>query len=206
MTTSKIVPSLNKVLEKIVAPYASNINPNVVSMVGMIFPVITVLLIVNHHYAFAALSMFLFLFDKLDGVIARASGRASQWGGLLDATLDRITDSSVYIALGISGSASWVLCCSAMLVGFLVSYSKAKAEAGIGIKNIGSNQLSVGLMERTERLVIIGLAIFLFQFIPNISILGLNIIDATLVLSIMLTAYTFLIRMRKAYVLLTDNA
>jgi archaetidylinositol phosphate synthase len=146
--------------------------------------------------------MLLFIVDKLDGVLARAGNHVSKWGGLLDATLDRISDSLIYIAIGYSGSADWGLCSIAMLMGLLVSYSKAKAEAGLGISNIGSNQMSIGLMERTERLVLVGVSLFVYYFVSKDLVFNLNIVEIVLVISIILTFLTFVMRMKKAHELL----
>lgn len=203
MTTSKIAPGVNSFLEKHLAPLAKYINPNALTIIGLIFPVITFVLIVNGKYLFAAASMLFFLFDKLDGVFARTGGKVSQWGGFLDATLDRITDSSVYVAIGVSGSGDWLLCSIAMFIGLMVSFSKAKAEAAIGMTKIGANELSVGLMERTERLVLIGVAIFIYSLFPDFNLSQFNIVDIALIVSIGLTFITFMMRMKKAHEILT---
>lgn len=94
------------------------------------------------------------LFDLVDGAAARASGEASGFGAVLDATCDRISDGALF------GSLVWwalvvteqpvrglglLLCLVAAQV---ISYVKARGEAsGIAIEG--------GIAERAERFVIV---------------------------------------------------
>ena len=98
------------------------------------------------------LIVFFVLFDLLDGTIARLSAKGSNaWGALLDSTLDRLTDAVIL------GSVLWYLISeddalvplvlATIVLGFLISYIKARSES-LGIECNG------GLAERTERLII----------------------------------------------------
>jgi CDP-diacylglycerol--glycerol-3-phosphate 3-phosphatidyltransferase len=93
------------------------------------------------------------LFDLLDGTIARLSEKGSNaWGALLDSTLDRLTDAVIL------GSILWFMISEddplvplvllTIVLGFLISYIKARAES-LGIECNG------GLAERTERIIIV---------------------------------------------------
>jgi CDP-diacylglycerol--glycerol-3-phosphate 3-phosphatidyltransferase len=93
------------------------------------------------------------LFDLLDGTIARLSEKGSNaWGALLDSTLDRLTDAVIL------GSILWFMISEddplvplvllTIILGFLISYIKARAES-LGIECNG------GLAERTERIIIV---------------------------------------------------
>jgi len=111
------------------------------------------------------------LSDLLDGTMARLSQTGSKWGALLDSTLDRITDAAVLgsIAYYLAGQNDPLLpvVLIALVAGGLVSYIKARAES-LGIECNG------GFAERTERLVILFLAIFLAGFsIPYVLSLGM---------------------------------
>src|SRR6266542_2456352 len=95
------------------------------------------------------------LTDMLDGAIARASGGTSRFGALLDSTMDRIADGAVFGALtywlaitGQRANVAAALIC--LIAGQIVSYVKARAE-GLGL------EANVGVAERFERLIIIGL-------------------------------------------------
>jgi CDP-diacylglycerol--glycerol-3-phosphate 3-phosphatidyltransferase len=87
-----------------------------------------------------------------DGTMARISkAGSSAWGGFLDSTIDRITDSAILIGVGLfliqQGDQLAAVVLVTLLTGMLVPYVRAKAES-LGI------QCSGGLAERTERLII----------------------------------------------------
>ena len=95
------------------------------------------------------------LLDAVDGALARATGGATAFGSFLDSTLDRAAEAFVYagiVAYFLRANADPlgpVLLAFAALGGsFMVSYTRAKAEA-IGLS------ASVGLAPRTERMVLI---------------------------------------------------
>ena len=97
--------------------------------------------------------------DMLDGTMARLSGRAGPWGAYLDSTLDRVGDGAIFGSLAYWYASTGDLRTAALalvaLVGtFVVSYAKARAE-GLGAT------CDVGIAERTERIVIIGLGVIL---------------------------------------------
>jgi CDP-diacylglycerol--glycerol-3-phosphate 3-phosphatidyltransferase len=102
------------------------------------------------------------LLDMLDGAMARMRGRPSRFGALLDSTMDRVADAAVLGALAywlaVSGrratAVAAVLC---LVLGLLVSYVKARAE-GLGLS------ADVGIAERFERLVIVGLGGLAYGF------------------------------------------
>jgi CDP-diacylglycerol--glycerol-3-phosphate 3-phosphatidyltransferase len=92
------------------------------------------------------------LSDLFDGTMARIShSGSSKWGGFLDSTIDRITDSAILIGVAIylineNDSLIGVVLVT-LVVGMLVPYIRAKAES-FGIECSG------GIAERTERLII----------------------------------------------------
>lgn len=99
------------------------------------------------------LIIFFVLFDLFDGTIARLSEKGSNaWGALLDSTLDRLTDAVIL------GSVLWYLISqddalvpvvlTTIVLGFLISYIKARSES-LGIECNG------GFAERTERIIIV---------------------------------------------------
>jgi CDP-diacylglycerol--glycerol-3-phosphate 3-phosphatidyltransferase len=95
------------------------------------------------------------LTDLVDGAMARARGTSSKFGALLDSTMDRVADGAVFSGLAywlaVTGQrASLVATLICLVTGQVVSYVKARAE-GLGL------EANVGIAERFERLVIIGL-------------------------------------------------
>ncbi len=104
------------------------------------------------------------LLDILDGRVARESGLASKFGSFYDSTLDRISEIVVYIGLAslyntIHPNAEDVamiyMIMLAMGGSIMVSYTRARAE-GLGL------DCKVGMMQRAERVVILGAAAWWF--------------------------------------------
>lgn len=97
------------------------------------------------------------LCDFLDGRLARASGTASPRGAALDSVFDRYADGAVFIGLSWFYRDSWVLLATlgALLGSLIVPYIRARGEGlGVTFKN-------VGLMQRPERLLVLGLSVAL---------------------------------------------
>jgi CDP-diacylglycerol--glycerol-3-phosphate 3-phosphatidyltransferase len=92
------------------------------------------------------------LSDLFDGTMARLSSTGtSRWGGFLDSTIDRITDSSILLGVALflinqDDALAYVVIIT-LVTGMLVPYIRAKAES-FGIPCSG------GIAERTERLII----------------------------------------------------
>ena len=100
--------------------------------------------------------------DLIDGNMARKLGRSGKFGAFLDSTCDRIADGAIFGAvaywMGVHdrtwGAAAALVC---LVAGQVVSYAKARAE-GLGMT------ANVGLVERAERLVAIGIGGLLSGF------------------------------------------
>jgi CDP-diacylglycerol--glycerol-3-phosphate 3-phosphatidyltransferase len=98
------------------------------------------------------------------------------WGGFLDSTIDRITDSAIIIAILIpliaADDSLAKVGLITLLTGLLIPYIRAKAESF----NI---QCSVGIAERTERLIILLTAIGLHGLgVPYVLAIGLWLLAA----------------------------
>ena len=149
------------------------VSANLLSAVGGIGATVSAITFLTQGKYFwgVAVTLFFILFDLLDGTLARMSeSGGSKWGALLDSTLDRISDAAII------GSVAYFLSRShdrlvpvllvALVAGSLVSYIKARAES-LNIKCDG------GIAERTERLIVIFLSLFLASFdIPYILAIG----------------------------------
>jgi len=149
---------------RIISPTAQillriGLTPNSVTTVGAIGVIATSLIAYpsGHLFGGTIVICILALSDLFDGTMARLSKRgASKWGGFLDSTIDRVTDSAIAMGLLIflaekNDSLAYVLMVS-IVSGFLVSYIRAKAES-LQIECKG------GFAERTERLIILLTAI-----------------------------------------------
>ncbi len=108
-----------------------------------------------------ALSGWLFLLagscDYLDGRLARALGTASPRGAALDSILDRYADAAILIGLAWYFRGSWVLLAVlvAIVGSIMVPYVRARGEG------LGAKLSDVGVLQRPERVVLLGLAVAL---------------------------------------------
>ena len=135
------------------------LTPNSVTTIGAIGVIATSLIAYPSGHLFGGTIAIccLALSDLFDGTMARLSQQGpSRWGGFLDSTIDRVTDSAIALGLLIylaqnNDALSYVLLVS-IVSGFLVSYIRAKAES-LQIECKG------GFAERTERLMILLTAI-----------------------------------------------
>jgi CDP-diacylglycerol--glycerol-3-phosphate 3-phosphatidyltransferase len=135
------------------------LTPNSVTTIGAIGVIATSLIAYPNGHLFGGTVAIccLALSDLFDGTMARLSQQGpSRWGGFLDSTIDRVTDSAIALGLLIylaqnNDALSYVLLVS-IVSGFLVSYIRAKAES-LQIECKG------GFAERTERLMILLTAI-----------------------------------------------
>jgi CDP-diacylglycerol--glycerol-3-phosphate 3-phosphatidyltransferase len=132
-------------------------TPNQMTVTGFLLNVVAAVLLVEQHFVWATVAFVVgSVIDALDGAVARAHGKMTPFGGFLDSTLDRMSEGVVLgaIALVFADRDEMVAlaCVFVALVGsFLISYTRAKAEA-LGLKG------DVGLMARLERIVVLAIA------------------------------------------------
>ncbi|NLI82459.1 MAG: CDP-alcohol phosphatidyltransferase family protein [Deltaproteobacteria bacterium] len=98
------------------------------------------------------------LLDTLDGSLARALGQTRKFGAFLDSVLDRYTEFIIFLGIWCyfyrQGASTPFFSLVILLILFgslMVSYTRARAE-GLG------EPCMVGLFQRGERIVLIGLA------------------------------------------------
>jgi CDP-diacylglycerol--glycerol-3-phosphate 3-phosphatidyltransferase len=118
----------------------------------------------GHLFAAGWVLGFSGIFDLLDGALARAIGRITRFGGVLDSTLDRVSEAGILVGLLAwyltQNSMPGVLVVGVCMVGSqLVSYIRARAE-GLGIK------CEVGIFTRPERVIILSLGLLFSRFGP----------------------------------------
>ncbi|MDR3360427.1 MAG: CDP-alcohol phosphatidyltransferase family protein [Bifidobacteriaceae bacterium] len=137
------------------------VRPNAVTVVGTAALSVTALTLfpLGHLWLGAALLALIATCDALDGTLARVTGEASDWGAFLDSTLDRVSDAAIVAGLTIHLARqghTWgvVAGVAALATGAIVPYARARAEA-LGYK------ASVGIAERSDRLIVTLIAAFL---------------------------------------------
>jgi len=131
--------------------------------------------------------------DVLDGRIARESGTAGPRGAALDSVLDRYADAAVLAGLAWYLRAEWtmVLAIVALVGSLLVSYVRARGE-GLGV------DVKVGIMQRPERVVIIGSALAIapaVEFVTEGRVLSNTIVVPTIAFVAAMTQITALRRL-----------
>ena len=99
------------------------------------------------------------LLDILDGALARQSGKGTPFGGFLDSTTDRLGEAVMLGAIALvfarhGNEIALAATFAAMTGSFLVSYTRAKAEA-LTLRG------DVGIGSRAERVVVIVTGLFL---------------------------------------------
>jgi CDP-diacylglycerol--glycerol-3-phosphate 3-phosphatidyltransferase len=97
--------------------------------------------------------------DILDGALARATGRGTPFGAFIDSTTDRVGEAAMIGAIGLvfmrdANEVALGFAFAAMAGSFLVSYTRARAEA-LGLRG------DVGLSSRAERVVILSAGLIL---------------------------------------------
>lgn len=136
------------------------LTADVLTASGLVFAAATAVVVATGHLRWAIPLLILTGFhDLLDGPVAKASGTASMRGAFFDSVTDRVADAVLL------GGVAWYLVSTdhgevALLplavlgAASLVSYERAKAESlGLQVANGG---LFGGLMERAERMILLG--------------------------------------------------
>ena len=135
-----------------------------------------VALIVGEGWLVLAGVLFLLVnaLDFLDGAVARAAGTAGRYGAFLDSVMDRYSEAVVFIGLLVwfmrneDVSAS-VITALALVGSFMVSYCRARAE-GMGLS------CEVGLLQRPERVVLLGAGMILHEYALVPVLVGLAVL------------------------------
>ena len=139
----------------------TGVTPNVLTTTGVSLCLAAAVLVpfedradkVLVYWLAAAVFVMGSLLDILDGALARVGGKATPFGAFIDSTTDRVGEGAMLAAIALVFSRSgddWavVVAVAAVVGSFLVSYTRARAEA-LGLKG------DVGLGSRAERVVLI---------------------------------------------------
>jgi len=138
----------------------TRVTPNALTASGVLFCGIASLLVLlenRNELLFYWLAAVVFvvgsLLDVLDGALARAGGKTTPFGAYLDSTTDRISEGFMLTAIAYVLARHHhpvfvAVAVSAVAGSFLVSYTRAKAEA-LGLRG------DVGIGSRAERVVVI---------------------------------------------------
>ena len=156
MISSALKPAVTRLINPLArTALRVGLTPNSVTILGALGLIISAAYFYStEQYFVGTLVITAFaLSDLFDGAMARISDKgATAWGGFLDSTIDRVTDSAIVISLALplirNEDVLAYPAIVALVTGVLIPYIRAKAESF----NIAC---SVGITERTERLIII---------------------------------------------------
>ena len=137
-----------------VAKKLINVNPNMISWIGLILAFVSGLLLYfsfEYHYlliAGAAMVILSGYFDALDGKVAKLAGKASDKGDYLDHVFDRYADVFMIGGVAVSAWCNPYIGMLALVGVLLTSYMGTQAQA------IGAPRLYAGLLGRADRVVL----------------------------------------------------
>jgi len=154
-------------------------TPNAISVAGFLLSVVTGILIALGYQFIAGFVILLGgYFDLLDGALARQKGQATKFGGVLDDTFDRVSESIILLGIlflflfgteqpffSLIGRQWAIFLVGIALLSFpLVSHIRAKAEA-LGV------ECTVGIFTRTERVILLALGLWINQLVIILAII-----------------------------------
>lgn len=145
------------------------ISPNILTATGVLINCLGGLLLalgvytahsINWiHIAAGVVILIANIFDALDGMVARASGKVTKFGAFFDSVVDRFSDIALFagaITYFALRHDVWFVAISALALtgGLMTSYTRARAES------ILPGKYNSGYMERPERIMmLVGTAI-----------------------------------------------
>ena len=140
----------------------TGLTPNHISVIGFAGNLGAAVLAARGEFLWAGVVMLVFsAMDMLDGALARATGRATKFGAVFDATLDRMSEAALLGGLCFyfverGQTEETILCFAALAGSLLVSYVRAHAlSQGLNMQD--------GLFTRAVRVILLGVVLMIDQ-------------------------------------------
>ena len=146
---------IRKLVVSIAKKLPSQINPNTLTLLGLLFALLAGLSFAFGEIVCAIVFMLVSGFlDLLDGAVAEANDKKTEFGGVLDSVSDRYADvliiTGIMLGYSLNISTFWFLVGISAVVGsILVSYVRAKGE------RVLNERITVGIADRPARIVLI---------------------------------------------------
>jgi CDP-diacylglycerol--glycerol-3-phosphate 3-phosphatidyltransferase len=154
------------------------ITPNGITLMGFLITIVSTVILITgaelgkkgdpkYIMLFGIVLLIAGVFDMLDGQLARRTKNTTLFGALFDSTLDRYSEMIMFFGIAyylvsfhyfLSGVFAFI----AMIGSIMVSYVRARAE-GLGL------ECKVGLMQRPERVLTIGISAILYGIVSYIT-------------------------------------
>lgn len=136
-------------------------SPNALTLLGLALNTVVAVVIASGHPAAGGVLLLLAsAFDMLDGAVARATDTVTRFGGFFDSTLDRYSETVVFLGVLVylldtpDARLGSLLVFASAVGSLMISYARARAEtAGYGA--------SVGILPRPERVVLLAVCLLL---------------------------------------------
>ncbi|MCO6051198.1 CDP-alcohol phosphatidyltransferase family protein [Mesorhizobium sp. RP14(2022)] len=172
-----------------------NITPNQITLIGLVLVAVNCVAYVWHRdpMLFGASLIAAYLFDMLDGVVARTQGSASKFGGYLDAVVDRYQEVVTFLVVGLV-TELWLPSFLVITGSMMVSYNKARAAIEVPVDNKGWPDL----MGKGARQFFLCASLILTPSLPWL-------LPFTLWSMVFLTYFTALQRIFRAYFLIREE-
>jgi CDP-diacylglycerol--glycerol-3-phosphate 3-phosphatidyltransferase len=159
--------AVNPLVERLIR---AGVRPNTITTIGTGLVLVSAVVYATGHIRLGGLLLLLSgVADTLDGQVARGGAMVTRFGAFYDSTLDRVGDGATFVGIGAylltSSDVAYrtpavILCMVAILASVLVSYARARAE-GLGL------DCKVGIAQRAERILGLGLASLVFGAGPH---------------------------------------
>ena len=151
---------------------AMGLSPNKVTILGLLTSVACAyLLSMGNFVGGGALLILAGVMDMADGALARRYGTASPRGALMDSTIDRVAEATVFLGLLVFyldplSIPEALLVNLALFGSFMVSYLRARGE-GLGV------DCKVGIMTRPERVLVLAVGLLIGQAAIALAIIAI---------------------------------
>ncbi|MHA1671702.1 MAG: CDP-alcohol phosphatidyltransferase family protein [Promethearchaeota archaeon] len=175
-----IINLLARALSKI------GLSANGATIIMLTCSIISFLLLVffSNYVLFSILVFLTGIFDGIDGAIARLKNKSTQFGGLFDSIMDRISEFFIFLALLINrwDENLWNIIDMKLIIilsyftSIMISYIRSKAQT------LYEGDFDIGLMARSERLFYIfftTLISFYFGYFNEYILLFLLLVSVT---------------------------
>ena len=171
----RIIPErLQKVFLKMLSPLIHlltkwQVSPNTITLTGLFITILAAGAFMVGYIRFGGILVLLGgLCDTIDGSIARSAGKTTRYGAFFDSVIDRYSELVMFF--GIAAHFIWIKDYLTAIVLFfalcgsiMVSYCRARAESlGFDAK--------VGLMQRPERIILLGFSALIHVAVLKIAI------------------------------------
>ena len=180
---------------------AAGITPNVITGTSVAIAVGSCYFFaINRIFAALVLFGLVGVLDMLDGATARASGRVTRYGQVLDMVSDRYAEFLFLLGIMLGGRVAdyWVL---AAVFGMLIaSYTRAVAESKGGLESC-----EVGVVGRAEKMIIIGAGGLLQILVDSTALPDFGPLQLGVVITAVTSLYTAVQRLRFAAVQLNSS-